>query len=43
MGRGFIGIDASPVALQTTRERLEAGGGALEERAFTCGAKARAS
>lgn len=43
MGRGFIGIDASPVALRTTRERLEAGGGSLEERAFTCSAKARAS
>jgi site-specific DNA-methyltransferase (adenine-specific) len=43
MGRGFLGIDASPVALRTTRERLEAGGGALEERAFPCGAKARAS
>jgi DNA modification methylase len=43
MGRGFVGIDASPVALRTTRERLEAGGGSLEERAFTCGAKARAS
>ena len=43
MGRGFIGIDASPVALRTTRERLEAAGGSLEERAFSCGAKARAS
>ncbi len=43
MGRGFLGIDASPVALRTTRERLEAcGGGSLEERAFPC-AKARAS
>jgi site-specific DNA-methyltransferase (adenine-specific) len=43
MGRGFLGIDASPVALTTTRERLEAAGGSLEERAFPCGAKARAS
>jgi len=43
MARGFIGIDASPVALRTTRDRLEAGGWVLEERAFACGAKARAS
>jgi DNA modification methylase len=43
MARGFLGIDASPVALRTTRERLEAGGWLLEERAFSCGAKARAS
>jgi len=43
MGRGFVGIDASPVALRTTRERLEAGGGLLEERVFACGEKARAS
>jgi site-specific DNA-methyltransferase (adenine-specific) len=43
MKRGFLGIDASAVALRTTRDRLEAGGGSLEERAFTSGAKARAS
>ena len=43
MGRGFLGIDASPVALRTTRERLDACGGSLVERAFAFGAKARAS
>jgi len=43
MGRGFLGIDASPVALRTTRERLEAAGSSLEERVFVGGAKARAS
>jgi site-specific DNA-methyltransferase (adenine-specific) len=43
MARGFVGIDASPVALRTTRERLEAAGGSLEERAFPRAVKARAS
>ncbi len=43
MARGFVGIDASPVALRTTRERLEASGGVLEERAFPGGVRARAS
>jgi site-specific DNA-methyltransferase (adenine-specific) len=43
MARGFLGIDASPVALRTTRERLEAAGGSLEERAFPRAVKARAS
>ena len=43
MGRGFLGIDASPVALRTTRERLEAAGSSLRERVFVGGAKARAS
>ncbi|HEY3818527.1 MAG TPA: site-specific DNA-methyltransferase [Polyangiaceae bacterium] len=43
MGRSFLGIDASPLALRTTRERLEASGSALEECAFVSGATARAS
>ncbi|HEX3346004.1 MAG TPA: site-specific DNA-methyltransferase [Polyangiaceae bacterium] len=43
MKRGFVGIDASPVALRTTRERLEASGTRLEERDFACGPRARAS
>jgi DNA modification methylase len=34
MRRGFVGIDASPVALQTTRERLAALGHPLVERAW---------
>jgi site-specific DNA-methyltransferase (adenine-specific) len=46
LGRAFLGIDASPLALQTTRdrfERLEPGPCPLEERAFTPEGSARAS
>jgi len=41
LGRSFLGIDASPLALQTTRQRLELACGPLEERAFTPAASAR--
>ena len=43
MGRGFLGIDAGPVALRTTRERLEAMGAPLDERPWSRAARARAS
>jgi site-specific DNA-methyltransferase (adenine-specific) len=43
LGRGFVGIDAGPVAIETTRKRMETAGAALEERPWARGAKARAS
>jgi hypothetical protein len=33
-GRGFVGVDASPVALETTRARLAAAGATLNETAL---------
>jgi len=43
MGREFIGIDASPVALRTTRERMAVVGSSLQERDFEPRERARAS
>ncbi|MGH7297532.1 MAG: DNA-methyltransferase [Polyangiaceae bacterium] len=43
MKRGFVGIDAGPVALRTTRERMEALGAAMTERPWVKPRAARAS
>jgi site-specific DNA-methyltransferase (adenine-specific) len=43
MRRGFLGVDASPVALATTRERLGSLGAPLEERVLGRSRTARAS
>src|SRR5208282_2878506 len=34
-GRGFVGIDAGPVAIETTLERLRAAGAEMEPREWT--------
>ncbi|HEY8090545.1 MAG TPA: site-specific DNA-methyltransferase [Polyangiaceae bacterium] len=43
MKRGFVGIDAGPVALRTTKERLTAIGAAMIERDVPTASRARAS
>ena len=39
MNRAFVGIDAGPVALRTTRDRLAAAGSPLDERAWDYASK----
>jgi site-specific DNA-methyltransferase (adenine-specific) len=43
LGRRFLGIDAGPVAVATTRARIEKSGAHLEERAWASVRTARAS
>ena len=43
MKRGFVGIDAGPVALRTTKERLTSMGAPMIERDVPSASRARAS